>query len=219
MRQGTKLKIWGRANSANVQKVMWAVAELGLPHERIDAGLHHGHVNTPEYAAMNPMRLVPVMDDGGFILWESHAIVRYLAETYGRGTLAPQDRRAFAVADQWMDWSHTTIQPDIIATCFIGLIRTTAAERNTAAIAAAAKRAGERLAILDAQLKGRDYIGGMTLTMADIALGTLMYRYYTMLIARPSLTNVEAWYARLCARPPYQANVMIEYASLKVPGA
>ena len=213
------LKIWGRATSSNVQKVMWAVDELGLPHERIDAGGAFGRTNTPEFAAMNPMRLVPVLDDNGFMLWESNTIVRYLAETYGRGSLAPQDRKAFAIADQWMDWAATTVQPDIITTCFWGLIRTPAAERNVPAIEAAAKRAGERLAILDTVLKDRDYIGGMRLSMADIPIGSLMYRYFDLPITRPSLPNVEAWYARLTARPAYIKNVMVDYSSLKVPGA
>ena len=213
------LKIYGRTTSANVQKVMWAVAELGLPHERIDAGGAFGKLDSPEFKAMNPNGLIPCVDDNGFALWESHAIVRYLADTYGRGTLGPQDRRAYATADQWMDWSHTTIQPEIIATLFWGLIRTPAAERNIAAIDAAAKRAGEKLAILDQRLKGRDYIGGMTLTMADIPLGSLMYRYFTLPVARPSLPDVEAWYARLCARPAYKAHVCVDYMGLKVAGA
>ena len=213
------LKVWGRITSSNVQKVMWAINETGIAHERIDAGGAFGKTNTPEFGAMNPMRLVPVLDDNGFVMWESNAIVRYVAETYGRGSLAPQDRQAFAKADQWMDWTATSVQPDIISTIFWGLIRTPVAERNVAAVDASIKRAGERLALLDAHLVGRDYVGGMTLTMADIPIGSLMYRYFTLPIARPSLPNVEAWYGRLCARPAYKANVMVDYSGLKVPGA
>jgi glutathione S-transferase len=213
------LKIWGRNSSANVQKVMWAVGELGLPHERIDAGGAFGKLNTPEFAGMNPNKLIPVLDDGGFQLWESNAIVRYLADTYGRGTLAPQDRKAFATADQWMDWNATTIQTDVISTVFIGMIRTPASERNQAAIDLAIKRAGEKLALLDAHLATRAYICGPTLTMADIPIGTLMYRYFGLPIARPSLPNLEAWVARLQARPAYAQHVMIDFAPLKVPGA
>ena len=136
------LKVWGRANSSNVQKVMWAVAELGLAHERIDAGGAFGKIDTPEFAAMNPMRQVPVLNDNGFILSESHAIVRYLAETYGRGTLASQDRHQFARADQWMDWTATSLQPDVIGTVFWGLIRTPVTDRNGAMVEAAIKRNG-----------------------------------------------------------------------------
>jgi glutathione S-transferase len=213
------LKIWGRASSGNVQKVMWAVGELGIQHQRIDAGGAFGGLDTPAFAAVNPNKLIPAIDDDGVVLWESHAIIRYLADSYGRGTLASQDRHTYAVADQWMDWAHTTIQPDVIATCFMGLVRTPAAERNNAAIVTAAKRAGEKLAILDAHLAGRAYIGGTTLSMADIPAGTLMYRYFTLPIERPKLANVEAWYARLCARPSYAQHVMIDWAPLKVAGA
>lgn len=198
---------------------MWAVQELGIPHERLDVGGSFGGLETAGFAAMNPMRLIPVIDDGGFLLWESNAIVRYLADTYGRGTLAPQDRQSSAVADQWMDWTATSIQPDIITTLFWGLIRTTAAQRNGPAMATAAKRAGERLAILDAHLQDRAYVGGTALSMADIPIGSLMFRYFTLPIARPSLPHVEAWYHRLAARPAYVTAVMVDYSSLKVVGA
>jgi glutathione S-transferase len=213
------LKIWGRRTSSNVQKVLWAADELCLPFEQIDVGGAFGGLDTPEFEAINPMRMIPAIDDGGFTLWESNAIVRYLAETYGRGSLASQDRKAFARADQWMDWNATSIQPDIITTLFWGLIRTPATQRNGPAIEAAVKRAGERLGVLDAHLKDRAYIGGVTLSMADIPVGSLMYRYFTMPIARPCLPHVEAWYARLAARPAYAKNVMVDYSSLKVPGA
>lgn len=213
------LKIWGRKTSVNVQKVMWTVAELGLPHERIDAGGTFGKLDTAEYGAMNPNRLVPVLEDGGLQLWESSAIVRYLAEAYGRGSLAPEGRHAFARADQWMEWASTTLYADIISTCFLQMIRTTAADRNVAGVAAAAKRAGERLAILDAQLAGKPFITGDALTIADIGIGTLMYRYFNLEIARPTLPNVEAWYQRLTARKPYADHVMIDFVSMKVPGA
>jgi glutathione S-transferase len=213
------LKIWGRATSLNVQKVAWAAAVLGVPFERIDVGGAFGKLDTPEFAKLNPNRMIPVLQDGDVTLWESHAIVRYLADTYGRGTMASQDRRAYAVADQWMEWAQSTIQPDVNATCFIGLIRTPAATRNVAAIEAAAARAGTNLAILDAHLATQPYVGGMGLSMADIPVGTLMYRYFTLPIARPSLPHVEAWYARLQSHAAYRQHAMVDYAALKVAGA
>ena len=213
------LKVWGRKTSINVQKVMWAVGELGLKYERVDAGGAFGGLDTPEFQRLNPNRLVPVIVDDGFVLWESHAIVRHLAQRHGRGTLSPRDEQSFALADQWMEWSTTTLYADIIATCFLGLIRTPAKERNMAQIAAAAKRAGEKLVILETQLKGRAFILGDTLTIADIACGSLMYRYYNLDIARPSLPNVEAWCGRIATRPAYREHVMIDFAGLKVPGA
>lgn len=211
------LKIRGRKTSVNVQRVMWAVGELGIAHERIDLGGPFGGLDTPEYGKLNPNRLVPVIDESGFVLWESHAIVRYLASA--RGKLGAGDLHRWALADQWMDWSNFALYADIIGTCFVGLVRTPASERNNAAIAAAAERAGKKLEILDAQLAGRTYILGDELTVADIACGALMYRYSTLDIPRPKLANVEAWYQRLCVREPYREHVMVDYQAMKVPGA
>lgn len=213
------LRIWGRKTSINVQKVLWTVAELGLAHERIDAGGAFGKLDTPEFAALNPNRLVPVIEDDGFALWESGAIVRYLAGRYGSGSLAPAGHLDLARADQWMEWAATSLYGDIISTIFWGLIRTPAAERNHAAVAVSVKRAGERLAILDQHLAGRAYILGEAMTMADIPAGALMYRYFTLPIDRPRLPNVEAWYQRLAGRTAYREHVMQDYSSLKVPGA
>lgn len=213
------LKIWGRKTSVNVQKVMFAVGELGLKHQRFDFGGPFGGLDTPEYGLLNPNRLVPTIDDNGFVLWESNAIVRHLAQRYGRATLSPADELTFAKADSWMDWSLTTLYGDIIHTCFLQLVRTPANERDTALVADAARRAGERLKVLDEQLLGRPYITGESLTIADVAVGTLMYRYFNLPIQRQKLANVEAWYNRLTQRPAYQAHVMIDFESMKVPGA
>ncbi len=213
------LKVWGRKTSVNVQKVMFAVGELGLQHQRFDFGGPFGGLDTPEYGLLNPNRLVPTIDDNGFVLWESNAIVRHLAQRYGRGTLSPADELSFAKADSWMDWSLTTIFNDIIGTCFLQLIRTPARDRDVRAVEAASKRASEKLAILNQQLHGRAYIMGEHVTTADVAIGTLMYRYYNLPIARTPLPNVDAWYGRLTKRPAYQTHVMIDFQSMKVPGA
>ncbi len=213
------LKVWGRKTSINVQKVMFTIGELGIPHERFDVGGPFGKLDTPEYTMLNPNRLVPTIDDNGFVLWESNAIVRHLSQRYGRGTLSPADEQTFARADAWMDWSLTTLYADIISTCFLQLIRTPAKIRETGAVEVAAKRAGERLQVLNKQLSGRAFIVGEQPTIADVAVGTLMYRYFNLPIARPSLANVEGWYERLTRRPAFQQHVMIEFASMKVDGA
>jgi glutathione S-transferase len=213
------LKIWGRKTSVNVQKVMWAVAELGLAHERIDAGGPFGKTDTAEYGAMNPNRLVPVLDDGGFVVWESNAITRYLAATYGAGGLAPAEPKEWAVADQWMDWSLTTLYPDVIPGLFVQFVRVTASDRSKTLVDNHAAKAAANLAVLDRQLAGRNFILGPTLTMADIAVGVQLYRYFTMPIARPSLPNVEAYYQRLAARKAYQDHVMLDWHSMKIAGA
>lgn len=213
------LKIWGRKTSVNVQKVMWAAAELDLPHERIDAGGPFGQVDTPEFAALNPNRLVPVIDDAGFVLWESDAVVRYLAEAHGRGRLAPEGRHAFARADQWMTWASTSLYGDVIGVCFVQFVRVTAENRNHALIDAAVSRIHQRLAILDKHLADRHFILGDQLTMADIGVGALMYRYFNMDITRSRAAHVEAWYQRLTSRRAYQDHVMIDFQAMKVPGA
>lgn len=213
------VKLWGRKTSINVQKVMWTLAEAGVPYERIDAGGPFGRVDTPEFQAMNPNKLVPVLDDDGFSLWESNAIVRYLSRKYAAGTLAPADPHQHAMADQWMEWASTGLYGDIISVIFWGLIRTPATERNNEAIRVSVKRAGERLGVLDEQLSGRAYILGDQMTMADIGVGILMYRYFSLDIERPALPNVRAWHQRLQGRPAYQANAMVDYSSLKVAGA
>lgn len=213
------LKIWGRTTSVNVQKVMFAVGELGVEHQRFDFGGQFGGLDTPEYGLLNPNRLVPTIDDNGFVLWESNAIVRHLAQRYGRGTLSPADEMTFAKADSWMDWSLTTMYSDIIGTCFLQLIRTPAAERNVKAVNEAAKRAGEKLGTLNQQLHGRQYIIGDQVSIADVAVGTLMFRYFNLPIQRPKLANVESWYQRLSRRPAYQQHVMVDFQQMKVPGA
>jgi glutathione S-transferase len=213
------LKVYGRKTSVNVQKVMWAVGELQLPHTRADLGGPFGGLDTPEYGALNPNRLVPVIDDEGFVLWESAAIVRYLSDRYGRGALAPEGSHSFARADQWMEWAGTTLMQPIIATCFLQMIRTQAAVRDTKAVAAAAKSAGASLGILDAHLADRQFILGDKLTMADIAVGALLYRYFNLEIVRPRLVNVDLYYRRLTSRPAYQQHVMVDFEAMKVPGA
>jgi glutathione S-transferase len=212
------LKLWGRASSINVQKVLWTIAELGLPHERIDAGGTVGKLDTSEFGTMNPNRRVPVLDDNGFVLWESNAIVRYLADTYGRGSLAPEGRHSFARADQWTDWAITTLYADI-RTCYQGFTRVPAAQRDMAAISAAADRLGRSLAILDGVLAGRSFILGDRLTFADIVAGVYMYRYYNLDIVRPRNAFVTAWYQRLTARPGYQQHVMLDFSAMPASGS
>lgn len=205
------LKVWGRANSLNVQKVMWAIAELGLPHERIDAGGAFGGLDTPAYAALNPNRLIPVLEDGGTVVWESNAIVRYLAARYGTGTLWPEDPATRAAADRWMDWQLTTLQP-ALSPVFLGLVRTPPEQRDMAAIGAHAERLGRAMRILDAHLAGRRFVGGDALTMGDIPLGCVYWRYVNLAIDRPGLPNLAAWHERLAAREAYRQNVMLPLA-------
>ena len=207
------LKIWGRPNSINVQKVMWTVGELGLDHERIDVGGAFGGLDTESYGRLNPNRKIPVLEDGGIVVWESQACVRYLAARYGAGGLWADDPGVRALADRWMDWKITTVMP-FLHVCFWGLIRTPEADRDMAAIEAAAENLGDVWRILDGHMAdqrsaGLDFVAGDRLTMGDIPLGAAFYRYVSLPIGRPTLPHVEAWYDRLTTRTPFQTHVMI----------
>ena len=201
------LRIWGRVNSVNVKKALWAMEELGLKYERIDAGMQFGVVNTPEYKKMNPMSLVPTMDDDGFVLWESHAIVRYLTAKHGAGTLWPADLKQRADSDRWMDWA-TTFQANLRAV-FWGLVRTPPEKRDMKAIEEARKKCGELLAIPDAVLANRPYFAGNSLTIGDIPLGCHVQLWMRLPIERPAHPNLQRWFDRLCTRPPYKKIVDI----------
>lgn len=202
------IRIWGRTSSINVQKVMWTVAELGLEHERVDVGGAFGGLDTPHYAAMNPNRLIPVIRDGETIVWESNAIVRYLAARYGSGGLWPEDPVLRATSDRWMDWQLTVVQP-AISPVFHGLIRTAPEKRDMAAIQAGAERMGAAMQILDAQLADRPFLAGDTPTIGDIPIGCVCWRYCNLDVARPELPNVLAYRARLEERAGYRAHVML----------
>ena len=201
------LKIFGRTNSINVQKVMWTVAELGLPHERVDAGMAHGVVNEPWYADLNPNRLVPAIDDDGVVLWESNVIVRYLAAKHAAGTLMPTDLAMRARAEMWMDWQQTSFTG--FGPLFLGLIRTPPEKRDMAAIRAGRESTEGALRLLDKYLANRAYMIADHLTVADIPLGCVAYRWYALPIERPELPNLHAWYQRLTTRPAFARHVML----------
>ncbi|WP_027134507.1 glutathione S-transferase family protein [Geminicoccus roseus] len=201
------IRVWGRNNSVNVQKVMWTIAELGLAHERLDVGGAFGGIDQA-YRERNPHGLIPVIDDEGTVVWESNAIVRYLSARWGQGTLWHADPAMRAQADQWMDWQQTTVQP-LITPVFWGLIRTPPEQRDEAAIATATARLGQIFAMLDRHLENRPFIAGDTLSMGDIPLGALTYRYLNLPIERPDLPNLQRWYARLTDRAAFRKHVMI----------
>ena len=208
------LKIWGRTNSLNVQKAMWTVGELAIPHERVDAGGRFGGLDRPDYLRMNPNARIPTIDDGGTIVWESNAIVRYLSARYGEGKLWDADPGKRAQADQWMDWMQTTLAPDYYG-LFWAAVRTPPERRNLAAIKQHARELGEHYRLLDRLLAGRAFLLGDRLSLADIAIGVTLYRYHEMDVERPALANFAAWYARLGQRPAFRKNVMTSFDELR----
>ena len=201
------LKIWGRTNSVNVKKALWAAEELGLEYERIDAGMQFGVNKTPAYLKMNPTGLVPTIDDDGFVLWESHTIVRYLAAKHGAGSLCPTDLKARADAERWMDWAFTLQRA--MRDVFWGLIRTSPEKRDLKAIEEGCSKSAELLAIPERVLSERPYVGGAGFTMGDIPLGCEVQRWMRVPIERPAFPAVQAWFERLRERPAFRKIVDI----------
>jgi glutathione S-transferase len=202
------LIIWGRNNSVNVQKVLWCCEELSIAYERIDAGGAYGIVNTPEYLGLNPNGLVPTIEDDGLVLWESNAIVRYLASRHSAGSLWAEDPKTRAEADRWMDWSNTTFWP-AIRTLFLGMIRTAPDKRDPAALEQSRSKTAEVLRVVDAHLRTHEYLAGDAFTMGDIALGCGIWRWMALPIDRPPLPNVQRWFDSLALRPAYKMVVML----------
>jgi glutathione S-transferase len=193
------LRIWGRTSSVNVQKVVWCCDELGLPYERLDAGGAFGRNNTPEYLAMNPNGLVPVIEDDGFVLYESNAIVRYLAAKHG-SPLFPLELHARADVDRWMEWQSTGYTPSMTQV-FWQLVRTPPEKRDTAVIEASREKGEKHSAVLDAHLKGREFVAGNAFSAADIVVGCAAHRWLNLPMAREARPQIERWYAMLKSRP------------------
>jgi len=192
---------------------MWALAELNLRHHHVQLGGSHGGLDSDEYGALNPNRKVPTLRDGDLVVWESHAIVRYLAAKYSARGLWQNDPAARAVIDQWTDWTATTFQPAWIDLFWL-VVRTPATEHDAKAIGRALEATNAALSIMERRLGEAPYLGGAQLSCADIAAGVAMYRWVTMPIERPALPNVEAWFKRLTNRPPYRRTVCVTYAEL-----
>jgi glutathione S-transferase len=209
------IRVWGRRNSFNVQKVMWLLGELGLEHEHVPAGGPFGRVAEAQFAALNPNRLVPVVEDEHGAIWESHAILRYLAARHGGTSWWSDDPFERSLADRWMDWCQSCWQPAFIGGVFWGYWRTPEAERDLVAIERAVDECARLISLLDEALTGRPFLTGERLSLADIPVGASMYRYYALPIRRPKVPRVEAWHARLRERATYREHVEIPFDDLK----
>jgi glutathione S-transferase len=197
------LKIWGRANSSNVAKVMWAVAELDLAHERIDIGGPFGGTHEPAYLRLNPTGLIPTIEDDDFVLWESNAIVRYLAAKGGNDRLWPAKLQSRAAADRWMDWASTSLA-DVIDR-LRKAYRQPAETRDAVSVQMALTVAAEVVGVVDQVLSTSPFVVGSTLTVGDIALGPLLHRWMLVPLEKPHLPGVANWYERMTQRPGFAA--------------
>jgi len=203
--QKGQLKIWGRANSVNVQKVLWCLSELDLAYERIDAGMAFGKNREPDYLAMNPNGRVPTLVDGDFVLWESNSIMRYLAMAYGKGSaIYPEAPKRRAGVDRWLDWTLSTVQP-VDRPVFWALVRTPPAQRDMAAIQKDVDAEAEVWRIADAELAGRRFIEGDDFTLADIAVGAYARRWLGVEgVSKPKLSHLDRWFAQFTERPGFR---------------
>ncbi|MEQ4617811.1 MAG: glutathione S-transferase family protein [Corticimicrobacter sp.] len=202
------MKIWGRINSSNVRKVLWCAEELGLDYEHIPAGGEFGLTDTPEYRMLNPNGRIPCLEDGDLVLWESNAIVRYLARQYGAAPFSPAaDVRAWARTDKWMDWTSLSFAVPFRG-MFWNLVHIAPEQRDHAAIESGAKECARLMTIADSALATSPFLSGQHMGIADIPLGTLAYLWLSLPVERPALQHLDAWYARLCERPAYRKAVM-----------
>lgn len=209
----SNITLWGRTTSCNVQKAVWALEELELPFEHVPLGGRFGGTNSASYLALNPNGLVPTLRDGDLVVWESHAIVRYLSAEYGRGLLFPMAARNRAVVDQWTDWTATTFQPAWIG-LFWNKVRTPPDQQDPMAIARALAATDRCFVMLEDRLKTAPYLGGPTFSYADIVAGVSLYRWTTMDVARQDLPYVADWHARLNERAAFRKAVNISYEEL-----
>jgi glutathione S-transferase len=200
------LKIWGRKTSSNVQKVLWTCAELDIKFERVDWGGPFGGNNDPAYRAMNPNGLVPTVQDGDLVIWESNTICRYLCAKHGGERLHPADPARRTHVERWMDWQLASLTAPMAA-MLLGYYRTAPEKRDPAALETARKRAIDFWQMVEAQLARGDYLAGSTLTLADICVGIWGYRWHAYPIERPSLPRLKAWCDRLATSPGFQAHV------------
>ncbi|AJI81379.1 putative glutathione S-transferase-family protein [Yersinia enterocolitica] len=197
------LTVWGRNNSTNVKKVLWCLEELGVSYERVDVGGQYGKLNDPLYRSLNPNGLIPCLQDGDFILWESNTIVRYLAAQYGDNALYLPEAKQRAAAEKWMDWATSSVVEPFKAV-FIGLVRTAPELQDKAKIAHGIDQLNALMTIADEALSKQTYLSGDKFGIGDIPLGCLAYAWFNLPIERPELPHLQRWYQSLTHRAAFQ---------------
>ena len=197
------LKLFGKSSSINVRKVLWLCAEMQLDFEHEEWGSGAQSTNVPEFLALNPNAMVPVIKDEEFVLWESNSICRYLADKQARQDLLPSRGGERALVEQWMDWQATELN-NSWRYAFMALVRRSPAHEEAAAVAASVDSWNRHMRILDAQLaKTRAYVTGERFTLADVLLGLSANRWYMTPMERPELPAVRAYFELLSQRPGF----------------
>ena len=205
--------LYGRKTSINVQKVMWALAELGVSVDRRDLGGRFGGLDTPEYRALNPAGLIPTLVDGDIVVTQSNACVRHLASTYPQGGLLPSTRQDRAAADAWMDW-QVSMYAEHFKPLFYEIVRTPRGAQDARLVEAKTGAVIEQMRYLNDRLKTRLHLVGDNLSMADVPVGALLFRFFKLPIRRPSLAWLEEYYSRLCGRPGYREHIIVPFDEL-----
>ncbi|MEM9795445.1 MAG: glutathione S-transferase family protein [Pseudomonadota bacterium] len=210
------LHVWGRRSSSNVQALMWCIGELGLPFERQDAGHVYGVTDTDQFHAMNPNRTVPVLrDDNGPALWETGAILRYLAARYGDAAFWPDDPLQRAQVDMWAEWAKINVAMGFTGPVFWRVVRMPEHKRDPQAVERALQGLDDKLRIADQRLAEHEWLAGSALTIADIQLGHMLYRYFDIDIARPEWPSLFPYFQRLMTRQAYRDHVAVSYDELR----
>ncbi len=212
------LTIWGRKTSSNMQALMWCVGELGLAYVRHDAGHRFGGLDTPDFLAMNPNGVIPVVRDGdGEPLWETGAILRYLAARHGDGgPFWPADPVQRVRVDKWAEWAKLNVSNQFTVEIFWRVVRTAPRDRDPAAIGAAIQALGQRFDIAEARLAENRYLAGAEFSLADIQFGHILFRYFDIAIDRPERPVLARYYRSLTERPAFREHVMVPYEELRV---
>ncbi|WP_447867009.1 glutathione S-transferase family protein [Rahnella bonaserana] len=211
------IRVWGRKTSSNVQALMWCIGELGLEYERFDIGHKYGGNDTPEFLAMNPNGTVPVIRDGeGQPLWETGAILRYLAEKYGADEFWPKDGERRAQIDKWTEWAKIGVAMNFTAPVFWMVVRTAAKDQDLQALEKSLQNLNKKLVIAEAQIAQQGYLAGNAFSLADIQFGHSLFRYFDIAIERPSYPAIEQYYQMLTQRPAFAEHVMVSYDELRV---
>ncbi|EBS5001501.1 glutathione S-transferase family protein [Salmonella enterica] len=204
------ITLWGRNNSTNVKKVLWTLEELELPYDQILAGGKFGVNQDADYLAMNPNGLVPLLkdDETDLLLWESNAIVRYLAAQYGQNRLWVDNPARRAEGEKWMDWANQTLSP-AHRVILMGLVRTPPEKRDQAAIEAGIEKCDGLFALLDDALARQPWFSGDNFGTGDIAIAPFVYNLLNVDLKWTPRPNLERWYQQLTERPAFRKVVMI----------
>jgi len=208
------IKVWGRKNAYNVQKVLWLMGELDIDYEHIDVGSMPGDLDTQEFLAKNPNGRIPLFFDKQTYIWESNTILRYLAASYGKGEFWNDCPVTRTHIDRWLDWELSTLQPDFLG-LFWNYYRTPQEQHNHQQIEYFRTRCALRFELINNHLKNNQYMIGETFSIADIAVGTCLYRYFTMDLEIAPLNQVNDWYRLLLQRPSYKNNIAVAFEELK----